>query len=199
MNRSINATVGAGTSVLGESFFLAVVVVVVEVDVVVVVVVVVVSDTVVVVVVVGAVFEDVVVVLSAPEVAASVLVVEASVTFSEDEVLPEVVVSAVVVVVVVSAVVVVVEVVVSAGIGSPFMVTFLPLTSPLSPTGVTLPFSTINTISGDTSYPSGANSSWRVYIPSGTFLMNVGVEPDFHTRFSPEELMDSAPSPSTRF
>ena len=199
MNRSINATVGAGTSVLGESFFSAVVVVVVEVDVVVVVVVVVVSDTVVVVVVVGAVFEDVVVVLSAPEVAASVLVVEASVTFSEDEVLPEVVVSAVVVVVVVSAVVVVVEVVVSAGIGSPFMVTFLPLTSPLSPTGVTLPFSTINTISGDTSYPSGANSSWRVYIPSGTFLMNVGVEPDFHTRFSPEELMDSAPSPSTRF
>ena len=198
MNRSINATVGAGTSVLGESFFSAVVVVVVEVDVVVVVVVVV-SDAVVVVVVVGAVFEDVVVVLSAPEVAASVLVVEASVTFSEDEVLPEVVVSAVVVVVVVSAVVVVVEVVVSAGIGSPFMVTFLPLTSPLSPTGVTLPFSTINTISGDTSYPSGANSSWRVYIPSGTFLMNVGVEPDFHTRFSPEELMDSAPSPSTRF
>lgn len=130
MNRSINATVGAGTSVLGESFFSAVVVVVVEVDVVVVVVVVS-GFVVVVVVVVGVVFEDVVVV----------------------------VVDSVVVVVVVVVVVEVVVVVVSAGIGSPFMVTFLPLTSPLSPTGVTLPFSTINTISGDTSYPSGANSS----------------------------------------
>ncbi len=182
MNRSINATVGAGTSVLGESFFSAVVVVVVEVDVVVVVVVVS-GVVVVVVVVVGAVFEDVVVVVV-------------------DSVVVVVVADVVVVVMVVVVVVVVVEVVVvvvSAGIGSPFMVTFLPLTSPLSPTGVTLPFSTINTISGDTSYPSGANSSWRVYVPSGTFLMNVGVEPDFHTRVSPEELIDSAPSPSTRF
>ena len=105
----------------------------------------------------------------------------------------------VVVVVVVGAVVVVVVVVVSTGVGSSIIVTVLPLTLPFSLMSFTSPFSTEKIISVATSYPSGAICSWRVYVPSGTFLMNVGVKPDFQTRVSPEALIDSAPSPSTRF
>ena len=99
------------------------------------------------------------------------------------------------VVVVVTVVVVVVLVVVVVVSTSSVIVTFdAEESTPTSP--VITPLIIWNTMSVVTSYPAGAASSWRVYVPSGRSLTNVESEPEIHVRlllFSVEMSCPSVP------
>ena len=98
------------------------------------------------------------------------------------------------VVVVVTVVVAVVLVVVVVSTSSVIVTFDAEESTPTSP--VITPLIIWNTMSVVTSYPAGAASSWRVYVPSGRSLTNVESEPEIHVRlllFSVEMSCPSVP------
>ena len=69
--------------------------------------------------------------------------------------------------------------------------------SPWTSVPVILPFSTVKMMSVVTAYPSGAATSWSVYVPLGRFLTVVEVFPDVQLSFVESELSPrTASSPS---
>ena len=72
---------------------------------------------------------------------------------------------------------------ISAGAKSSVIVRLSDVTLVSSETS--LPSLIVNLISVVTTYPSGAATSWRTYSPSGRFLTQVDVLPDFHVSSLP--------------
>ena len=75
----------------------------------------------------------------------------------------------------------------SITIASSIMTTIsVPSAYAVSPIFVILPFSTTNVISVVIWYPLGADSSWRIYVPSTTLLISVVSLPEIHESVAPD-------------